>query len=86
MKGYVKEWRKLKVLRPQKVDGTELHDVIIGSCETKSTGFCTIGPTIEDWLEKLTPQEHKGIILRDGSNSKSTVLQLRLGSKRWRKK
>ena len=50
----IRQLRRFTAPRPQKVDGSQLDDVVLGMCQTSRPGNCfKIGYTVDEWLDGL---------------------------------
>ncbi|TVY73234.1 hypothetical protein LSUE1_G006578 [Lachnellula suecica] len=60
LKEHIKQLRQITSPQMQRVDGSELRDIVVGNC----TGFGCVktGHNEEDWLENLTPAMRKGFL------------------------
>ena len=58
----MKQWRKFTAPVPQKVDGSQLDDIIIGHCRRRHPPTCKkIGSTTDEWFEDLSETLRRGL-------------------------
>jgi hypothetical protein len=61
--GYIRQWRKLTSSTMKKVNGDQLDDRIVGTCFSVPHPLSckTMGKTVDEWLENLSPELRKGL-------------------------
>ena len=57
----LREMRQFTAPFPQKVDGTPLHDMIIGRCKPSAAKCKSIGKTKEEWFNNMADEIRYGI-------------------------
>jgi hypothetical protein len=71
--GYIRQWRQFTSPRMQKVDGTQLEDILVGECSTRRIPSCKkIGYSESEWLDYLSPELRRGIAKIDNINLQDT--------------
>lgn len=58
----IRQLRRFTAPRPQKVDGSQLDDIILGTCSISRPGNCfKIGYTVDEWLDGLGADLRMGL-------------------------
>ncbi|OAL44804.1 hypothetical protein IQ07DRAFT_521146 [Pyrenochaeta sp. DS3sAY3a] len=69
---YIRQWRQFTAPRAQKINGEQLHDILIGKCLGSIPDCKRIGYTNDEWFEHLSPELRMGLIAEDKTLKEDT--------------